>query len=63
MIICDLTYATTKKRMSTHKIHLEFITNTGRFGTEELLDEYELTAEQLLDILQEWRDNNEGDDE
>ena len=38
-------------------ICLEFYTDTGKFGTEELLDDYDLTSEQLLDILQEWRRN------
>ena len=37
------------------EMFLEFFTDTGKFGSEELLDDYELTAEQLLDILQEWR--------
>ena len=40
-------------------IHLAFFTDTGKFGTEELLDDYDLTAEQLLDILQEWRRNQD----
>ena len=52
MITCEVTY-------DVDEINLEFYSDTGRFGTEELLDEYNLSAEQLLDILQEWRDNNE----
>ena len=38
---------------------IEFHTDTGKFGTEELLDDYDLTSEQLLDILQEWRRNQD----
>tara|TARA_A100001515_G_scaffold114482_1_gene95940 strand:- start:832 stop:999 length:168 start_codon:yes stop_codon:yes gene_type:complete len=41
------------------RLHLEFYTDTGKFGTEELLDDYDLTAEQLLDILQAWRRNQD----
>jgi uncharacterized protein (DUF433 family) len=52
MITCEVTYG------GDDEINLEFYTDTGKFGTEELLDDYELTAEQLLDILQEWRDRN-----
>tara|TARA_R100000152_G_C6695038_1_gene125770 strand:- start:18 stop:185 length:168 start_codon:yes stop_codon:yes gene_type:complete len=53
MIICDVFF-----NDNTDKIHIEFYSDTGKFGTHELLDDYELTAEQLLDILQEWRDKN-----
>ena len=56
MITCETTHV---NLLYDNKILIEFYTDTGRFGTEELLDEYNLTAEQLLDILQEWRDNNE----
>ena len=51
MIYCEITYDIDTM------IHLAFYTDTGKFGTEELLDDYELTSEQLLDILQEWRAN------
>ena len=40
-------------------VELSFYTDTGKFGTEELLDDYDLTSEQLLDILQEWRRNQD----
>tara|TARA_R100001463_G_scaffold105302_2_gene159792 strand:+ start:906 stop:1067 length:162 start_codon:yes stop_codon:yes gene_type:complete len=40
-------------------IHLAFLSDTGKFGTHELLDDYCMTSEQLLDILQEWRGNKE----
>ncbi len=47
MITCEIdTYG--------QNLHLAFYTDTGKFGTHELLDDYDLTAEQLLDILQEW---------
>jgi uncharacterized protein (DUF433 family) len=53
MITCEITYDIDTM------IHLEFYTDTGKFGTEELLDDYDLTSEQLLDILQEWRRNQD----
>tara|TARA_R100001463_G_scaffold85520_1_gene140472 strand:+ start:357 stop:536 length:180 start_codon:yes stop_codon:yes gene_type:complete len=57
MITCETTYT------EDGTMYLEFYSDTGKFGTEELLDEYILSPEQLLDILQEWefcewRDNN-----
>tara|TARA_R100001082_G_C4343754_1_gene151350 strand:+ start:611 stop:781 length:171 start_codon:yes stop_codon:yes gene_type:complete len=56
MILCDVIFDE-----NTNTIHIEFYSGRGvqAIGTHELLDDYELTAEQLLDILQEWRDNNE----
>ena len=54
-ITCEITH-------DDNKMLLEFYSNTGRFGTEELLDDYVLTSEQLLDILQEWRDKSCEDD-
>ena len=56
MITCEVTQV---NLLYDNTIYLEFYSDTGRFGTEELLDDYELTTEQLLDILQEWRDKNE----
>jgi len=55
MITCEITQV---RLLDDEKIYLEFYTDTGKFGTHELLDDYKLTAEQLLDILQEWRDKN-----
>ena len=54
-IVCEIS-------RDDNKLLLEFYSNTGRFGTEELLDDYCLTSEQLLDILQEWRDKSCEDD-
>ena len=54
MITCEITYGRYRTLM-----HLAFYTDTGKFGTEELLDDYDLTSEQLLDILQEWRRNQD----
>lgn len=34
------------------KVKLRFTCDGGKFGTDETLDEYELTPKQLLDILQ-----------
>mgnify|MGYP003655942979 CR=1 FL=1 len=42
---------------SDGKIGITFISNGGKFGTDELLDEFELSAEQLLNILQANEDN------
>ena len=53
MITCELSQCSTIEGT----FNLAFYTDTGKFGTEELLDDYDLTPEQLLDILQEWRAN------
>ena len=52
MIYCEISKDDTM-------IHLAFFTDTGKFGTEELLDDYCMTSEALLDILQEWRRNQD----
>lgn len=49
----------TKKRISVisrgseENLHLIFITGNGSFGSEEILDEYAVSAENLLKALQE----------
>ena len=55
MITCELSQCGTIEGT----FNLAFYTDTGKFGTEELLDDYDLTPEQLLDILQEWRKKND----
>ena len=37
-------------------ISLNFSSDCGKFGTDEMLDSYKLTATRLLDILQERED-------
>ena len=67
MIYCEITYDidTMPDGCSTvfnnTMIHLAFFTDTGKFGTEELLDDYCMTSEALLDILQEWRRNQDDE--
>ena len=53
MITCEISYDIDTM------IHLAFYTDTGKFGTHELLDDYCMTSEALLDILQEWRRNQD----
>ena len=55
MIYCEIKYDIDTM------IHLAFFTDTGKFGTEELLDDYCMTSEALLDILQEWRRNQDDE--
>ena len=38
------------------KIVLDFSSDCGKFGTDEMLDGYTLTPERLLEILQERED-------
>lgn len=40
------------KTFADGKVNLLFSCNGGKFGTDEILDEYDLTAEELLNILQ-----------
>ena len=40
-------------------ISLNFSSDCGKFGTDEMLDCYKLTAERLLDILQDREDYTE----
>jgi hypothetical protein len=43
------------------KIELLFHSDCGKFGTDEILDVYKLTAERLLNILQEREDYSEDE--
>ncbi|WP_394749522.1 hypothetical protein [Spongiimicrobium salis] len=43
------------------KIELVFSSNCGKFGTDEILDQYTLKPERLLQILQDRDDYSEGE--
>lgn len=43
------------------KIVLDFYSDCGKFGTDEMLDGYKLTAERLLQILQDRDDYSEDE--
>lgn len=47
----DVEYSVEIKQ-SKGRINLLFSADCGKFGTDEILDEHDLTAEQLLQILQ-----------
>lgn len=42
-------------------IVLDFSSNCGKFGTDEMLDRYRLTPERLLQILQDRDDYSEDE--
>ena len=42
-------------------LELRFFSDCGKFGTEEILDEYKLTPERLLQILQEYEGYSEDE--
>jgi hypothetical protein len=42
-------------------VKLEFSSDCGKFGTDEILDEYTLTPERLLEILQEHENYTEDE--
>ena len=43
------------------KVHIDFWKDCGKFGTDEMLDQYKLTPERLLQILQD-RDDYSDDE-
>ena len=43
-------------KLETNKIIIDFSSDCGKFGTDEMLDGYILTAERLMQILQERED-------
>ena len=43
------------------KIVLDFYSDCGKFGTDEMLDGYKLTPERLLQILQDRDDYSENE--
>ena len=48
-LTCDI-------KQENNKIIIEFSSDCGKFGTDEMLDGYILTAERLMKILQERED-------
>jgi hypothetical protein len=48
----ELKYFVDVKTCPDGKVILQFSADCGKFGTEEMLDEYEFTAKELLSILQ-----------
>jgi len=56
----DITYKVRIKEIG-EKIEFEFEADCGKFGTSENLDRYFLTAERLLQILQDRNDYSEDE--
>lgn len=48
----DVKYSVDVKTSIDGKINLLFSCDGGKFGTDEILDEYNLSAKELLEILQ-----------
>lgn len=48
----DVKYSVEVKTTIDGKINLLFSADCGKFGTDEILDEHDLTVKQLLEILQ-----------
>ncbi len=48
----DLKYSVELKTSPNGKVVLKFSADAGKFGTDEMLDEYEFTVKELLSILQ-----------
>jgi len=48
----EITYSVEIK--GREKIHLLFYCDGGKFGTREIIDEYELTVLELLEMLQDY---------
>jgi len=48
-LTCDI-------KQENNKIIIDFSSNCGKFGTDEMLDGYTLTAKRLMQILQERED-------
>lgn len=46
-----------KHHKDSDKVHMLFYCDGGKFGTDEILDEYDLTPLELLEILQEHESN------
>ena len=52
----DLIYSVDVKTYPDGKVKLQFSCDGGKYGTDELLDEYEFTIKELLLILQKHDD-------
>lgn len=48
----ELKYSVDVKIYPDGKVILQFSADCGKFGTDEMLDEYEFTVKELLSILQ-----------
>lgn len=48
----DFIYSVDVKTFPDGKVKIQFSCDGGKHGTDELLDEYELTVKELLSILQ-----------
>jgi len=48
----DLKYSVELKTRPDGSVVLKFSADAGKFGTDEMLDEYEFTVKELLSILQ-----------
>jgi hypothetical protein len=48
----ELKYSVDVKTYPDGKVILQFSADCGKFGTDEMLDEYEFTVKELLSILQ-----------
>jgi hypothetical protein len=48
----DLKYSVELKTGPNGNVVLKFSADAGKFGTDEMLDEYEFTVKELLSILQ-----------
>lgn len=48
----DFIYSVDIKTLPNGKVKIQFSCDGGKFGTNELLDEYEYTVKELLTILQ-----------
>lgn len=49
-------YSCEIRQIQDDKIELDFWSDCGKFGTDEMLDRYVLSTEKLLQILQERED-------
>ena len=54
----ETTYKIKVEMLGNSNLHLLFSADCGKFGTEELLDEYFLTVKELLYILQKNENEN-----
>jgi hypothetical protein len=50
----DVKYFVDVKTFPDGKIKLSFSADCGKFGTNEPIDKYEMTAKELLSILNKW---------
>lgn len=46
-----------ERKKESETIQLDFYADCGKFGTNEILDSFDLTPKELIDILQEHENN------